>query len=283
MQTLRRLTCSLQFRYLRGSYFNLLLRSYPCVQGSMLDAPPALDTEVQLLERRYAENPDGRFFVPLADRYRKLGDLARAEALLRQGLQRYPDYVSARLVLGQCLADEGRPDEAATEFRRVLDADPQNLLALRNLGRLAAAAGQTAEAERWYTGLLSVDPMNEDARRALEALAAAPEAAPDEPSFYLFEDPSKPEAEETGGIKDGELATETIAELYSRQGFHDRAADVYRELLRRRGDDPDLRQRLSEAERLAAGEAAEAVEPARPVTISEALADLLAWPNAPTR
>lgn len=252
----------------------------------MLDAPAALDTEIQLLERRYAEDPDGRFFVPLADRYRKLDDLERAEALLREGLQRYPNYVSARIVLGQCLADAGRSEEAAGEFRRVLDADPQNLLALRNLGRLATAAGQTAEAERWYTELLAVDPMNDDARRALEALTVEQEAplsgAPDEMSFHAFEDSPEPEGEIEGGAN-GELATETIAELYSRQGFHDRAADVYRELLRRRGDDPDLRQRLSEAERLASGGAAEETEPGRPVTISEALADLLAWPNAPTR
>jgi hypothetical protein len=47
--------------------------------------------------------------------------------------------------------------------------------------------------------------------------------------------------------------TETIAELYTRQGFFDRAIGVYRELIRRRGDDARLRDRLTRVERLAAG------------------------------
>ena len=48
-----------------------------------------------------------------------------------------------------------------------------------------------------------------------------------------------------------EVVTETIAELYARQGLHDRAASVYRELIRRRGGDATLEQRLTEIERAA--------------------------------
>ncbi len=237
----------------------------------MLDAPAALDAEIQLLERRHAENPEGRFFVPLADRYRKLGELDRAEILLREGLRRLPDYVSARIVLGQCLADLGRADQAAGEFRSVLVADPQNLLALRGLGRLAAAAGEHEEAARWYGELLAVDPMNEDARGALDALRTQPEPPPvADPHFEevfeeAFEHPLEPGAE---------LATETIAELYS-----GRAATTGPPMCTANccaaGEDPILRQRLGEAEMLAAS--AE-----HPVTIAEALTELLAWPHGST-
>ena len=239
----------------------------------MLDAPAALDAEIQLLERRHAENPEGRFFVPLADRYRKLGELDRAELLLRDRLRRHPDHVSARVVLAQCLEDLGRVDEAAGEFRSVLAVDPQNLLALRSLGRLAAAAGQHQEATGWYGELLAVDPTNEDAGRALEALHTLPEPPlVADPHFEeVFEEVLDQSPEPRA-----ELATETIAELYSRQGFHDRAADVYRELLRQHGDDPILRQRLEEAEMLVAGSV-------RPMTIVEALTELLAWPHGSTR
>ncbi|MFL5383555.1 MAG: tetratricopeptide repeat protein [Longimicrobiaceae bacterium] len=46
----------------------------------------------------------------------------------------------------------------------------------------------------------------------------------------------------------GEVVTETIAELYARQGFPERAADVYRELVARRGEEPALVRRLQELE-----------------------------------
>lgn len=70
-----------------------------------------------------------------------------------------------------------------------------------------------------------------------------------EPFEAAFELPaSEPETEQTG-----EVVTETIAELYTSQGLHDRAADVYRALLRQRPGDAALEARLREAESAAGG------------------------------
>jgi tetratricopeptide (TPR) repeat protein len=60
------------------------------------------------------------------------------------------------------------------------------------------------------------------------------------------------DAREGAGSGDtAEVTTETIAQVYARQGLYDRAADVYRELLRSRPDDEGLRDRLAEMEQLA--------------------------------
>lgn len=137
----------------------------------MSSIPPDTAAEVEKLEELHQQHPEGRYFVPLADRYRKLGMVEQAEELLREGLRKHPDYLSAHIVLGGCLADRGVQEEAADEFRYVLSQDPQNLIALRTLGELAAQGGRGAEAERWYGELLAVDPMNKEARQALDALA----------------------------------------------------------------------------------------------------------------
>jgi hypothetical protein len=103
----------------------------------------------------------------------------------------------------------------------------------------------------------------------------------DTPAFGGGGEPAAGEPEADGD----EVVTETIAELYARQGFHDRAADVYRELIRRRGGDPALAARLREEERLASGAAAdeepaawtaEADVPAGPATDTDDL-PLLEW------
>lgn len=345
----------------------------------MVAVPPELVAEAQKFERYNAQNPQGRYFVPLANTYRKMREFEKAEALLREGLRRHPDYLSAHIVLGRCLADRGATEDAAGEFRYVLSMDPQNLIALRYLGEMASEGGRNEEAIRWYRELLAVDPLNEDARQALDALESAPvpsalapeedfegsamwwtrpeeetgagelppsglvdddliwnsgtetdepgpqqdevlswgavdlaatdvaetpvdtnplagvadvpfdgleltddtggfggepadswtvedagggwetldgiEVAP-EPGLSEVDDESPPEAAEEG---DG-FVTETIADLYARQGFYDRAADVYRELIRRRGGDETLESRLRDVERLASGEVNE--EPA---------------------
>ena len=68
-------------------------------------------------------------------------------------------------------------------------------------------------------------------------------------SFY---DAGEPEAAAPAHHDDheehGEVVTETIAELYAQQGFPDRAAEVYRELIARNGEDPALVRRLNELE-----------------------------------
>lgn len=47
---------------------------------------------------------------------------------------------------------------------------------------------------------------------------------------------------------DGEMVTETLAELYAAQGLHQQAAEAYRTLIQRRGEEPGLVRRLGEIE-----------------------------------
>ena len=51
-------------------------------------------------------------------------------------------------------------------------------------------------------------------------------------------------------------ATETLADLYARQGFVERATDLYRELLRQDPARTDLRRKLEEMQQLAPAPAA---------------------------
>ena len=127
----------------------------------------AYTSEIEKLEKRWAENPKGRNFAPLADAYRKAGELDRAIELCKSGLERHPDYVSAHIVYGRCLVDQ-RQDGAASEvFQKVLSLDPENILALRVLAEICERGKRFEEAVGWLTKLLAVDPMNGDAAEHL--------------------------------------------------------------------------------------------------------------------
>jgi len=143
----------------------------------------AYSSEIDKLRARYAENPKGRNFAPLADAYRKAKQLDEAIALCREGLQHHPDYVSAHIVLGRCLVDKQEDGAAAIAFRRVLELDPENIIALKLLSDIALRADHPHEAVDWLSRLLQVDPMNGDASEALtaaraRAAGAAPAAVP---------------------------------------------------------------------------------------------------------
>src|SRR5438309_5535440 len=141
-------------------------------------------SEIEKLEKRWAENPKGRNFAPLADAYRKAGELDRAIELCTAGLERHPDYVSAHIVFGRCLMDQKNDPAASEVFRKVLALDPENVLALKILADIAERGHRFGDAVEWLTRLLSADPMNGEAAEALTRARAraAQSAAPSTPA-----------------------------------------------------------------------------------------------------
>jgi tetratricopeptide (TPR) repeat protein len=168
----------------------------------------AYTSEIEKLEKRWAENPRGRNFAPLADAYRKAGELDRAIELCKAGLERHPDYVSAHIVYGRCLIDQKNETAASEVFRKVLTLDPENVLGLKILAEIAERGKRYDEAVDWLNRLLSADPMNGDAAEALvrakgkaaqATLAAqaaqaapAPPAPPAAPAAVPPPQPAKP-------------------------------------------------------------------------------------------
>lgn len=126
----------------------------------------AQPSEIEKLEQRYRENPKGRNFAPLADAYRKAGLVDNAIELCQEGLKLHPDYISAHIVYGRCLLDKKDPAGADGVFRRVIELDPENVLALRTLSDLAERGGRLEEALEWLSRLLAADPMSGEAAEA---------------------------------------------------------------------------------------------------------------------
>src|SRR4051812_16739362 len=132
-------------------------------------------SEIDKLERRYAENPHGLTFAPLAEVHRKNGDVTRALELLRIGLELHPNYIPASIVLGRCHQDMGDLSAAAEAFAHVLRLDDENVIALKSLADINERQDRLDDAERWLRRLVSVDHSNEEARQQLERIEAARE------------------------------------------------------------------------------------------------------------
>ena len=111
----------------------------------------AYTSEIEKLEARYRENPKGRNFAPLADAYRKAGLVDNAIELCQAGLQLHPDYVSGHIVHGRCLVDKKDDTGADAVFRRVLELDPENILALKVLAEIAERNERFDTAAEWLS------------------------------------------------------------------------------------------------------------------------------------
>lgn len=284
--------------------------------------------EISRLELLHAAHPDGLVFPHLADAYRRAGRYAQAESVLNAGLRHHADYSSAHVVLGRLRLDQGKRREAENAFQRVLQLDPHNHVALEFLGRLTADEGRTDEALRYFRRLATLKPSDEladqiaDLEHGSQQASRTPssgEARTDSgtgsgtgtgtrpatgsgPGSTGSEsgaargngggersepdrDPGDPVAE---FLEPGEVVTETMAELYARQGLHERAEAVYRQLSERNPEDARLRKKVVEAAARqggATGEPAEGTAPTaapgtasgRSSSIRTYLAGVLEW------
>ena len=76
----------------------------------------ASSTTLNRRSQRAAE--ESAAFGPIAERFRRAGDLDRAVSLCREGLQKFPHHISARVTLGWALLDQGKYDEARGELEQ---------------------------------------------------------------------------------------------------------------------------------------------------------------------
>ncbi len=141
------------------------------------------------LRKKFEEN-QRRYFAPLANEYRKAGDIAQAIAICREHLPQQPGHMSGHIVFGQALYEAKQFDEGKTVFETALSLDPENLIALRHLGDIALVTGDKEAAKGWYKRVLEADPRNEETQAQLAMLEvgtaapakAAPAAAPSPPA-----------------------------------------------------------------------------------------------------
>lgn len=237
----------------------------------MLDDFATDNPELEALFERYVSNPDSHVFAPLADGCRKAGMLQAALEICEKGLERNPGYVSGYVVQGKCHYDLRDAEAAEESFQKVLTLDGRNLVALKYLGMILAERGDADGARERFRDILAFDPGNRDIALRLEALEGGGKpTGRDVPSGEAEREPGQPvETRDDHESFEGrpitmsdapetpdELATMTLAGIYATQGYTEKAARIYRELLRSQPDNDVVRDRLAALESGSGGVAA---------------------------
>ncbi len=119
-------------------------------------------SEITKLTERVTRDPKSKLFVPLAEEYKKMGDIEMSIHVLTEGLKNNPGYVTAKSFLGRLLMEKGDLAGAGKEFEEVVKAIPDNLLAQRKLGDIYALQGSSAQALLHYKVAHSLNPADEE-------------------------------------------------------------------------------------------------------------------------
>jgi tetratricopeptide (TPR) repeat protein len=125
------------------------------------------------LRRRVQNDPASIAFAQLAEECRRLGRHQEAIDICRDGLNRHPGYLSARVTLGRSLLHLGQLDEAERELETVLQGAPENLAALRAMGDIYRRRDDIPQALAQYRAALRLAPGDPELERGIEELSEA--------------------------------------------------------------------------------------------------------------
>ena len=204
--------------------------------GTLTPDDPATLNAIRRYEERLARDPTSLAFAPLADAYRKAGRIADAVRLCREGLARFPHYVTARLILAKALLDGGDPDGAMEEVQAILEASPREAQAHRLAGDLYRRAGALGDAVGHLEQAVRLDPGDRESRALLDVLGAGGSVSDGSALKQI--------------LADDTFATLSFGALCLEQGLVDEAAQIFLRLLGRDLGHARAREGLEEALRL---------------------------------
>ncbi len=116
-------------------------------------------TAVKLyLEANQRDSRDPAIHANLARSLDALGQTTFAEQALRNALEIKPDYIAARVTLGQVLVKAGRLDDGLAEYERALADRPEHALALAGRGDVMRLKGDLAGAVAGYRAAYAIAP-----------------------------------------------------------------------------------------------------------------------------
>ncbi len=110
------------------------------------------------LRKKVEKDPGSRLFAQLAEELRKEGKHDEAIGVSQKGLEKNPNYPSARLTLARALLDSGRSREARPELEQIIKSSPDNILASRLLGDTLEDLGEIAPALQQFERTLRLLP-----------------------------------------------------------------------------------------------------------------------------
>ena len=203
-------------------------------------------------------------FVQMAESLRLQGRYEEAIETLKNGLGKRPDSLPARLLLGRCYLEKSMFAEAKEELeivaRGIEDCLPvykmlsQVYLQEKDVDRALEVLRKTLYFQTAEEGLSKkVSPLEMGLLRGSHPPFSTPhfETPPPAPAAPPVVSPAAPKEgeREEGGVKEGEegakaaIQTDTLAEIYIKQGHPDRALLVYEEILSREPENAGVKEK----------------------------------------
>lgn len=166
-----------------------------------------LRQDIENAKNRLINEPESQVFLELSELYYKAGLKEEALSLTLSGLEKHPDFVSARLLASRIMVEKDKTVEAKQQLEKVIIVDPLNLTANTLLETILRFEGDNAGADSIKERLCQVTAKDD---------------------------------------KKGNMETPTVAEIYVTQGLVDDAISIYERIALNNPLDVKINNRLKE-------------------------------------
>jgi tetratricopeptide (TPR) repeat protein len=194
---------------------------------------PVAASAIRRLEDRLARDPTSLAFAHLADLYRKAGRVQEALTLCRQGLARYPQYVTARLILARICLEDGQLESALEELRTILATSPRDAPSHRLASEVHRRLGNVDAAVEHLETAVTLEPADREGRSLLALLRASPAGTGEAAGLARV-------------LRDDTFVTLAFGAVALDQGCVEEAAQVFTRLLRKDPNNLEARERLEQ-------------------------------------
>jgi len=166
---------------------------------------------------------------------------SRAVEVCLENLPDDSDLISGHLIYAVALYKAGQTESATERFYEVLARDPDNLVALKYLGDIKYATGEDFAALANYNRIFEIDP----GCRGLKCEVSL-KTRETTRSITITRGEEISQSPQSRSLRHIPFYTETLADLYLAQGHARLAEEVY-DYLSKKGDNPRLQNKLSQA------------------------------------
>lgn len=170
----------------------------------------------------------------------KNGRYAEAVEICRDHLDDHRANTAARVIYARALYHARQVEKAAAQFRIALRHDPDHLVALKYLGDILFEQEQEAEAMTHYERICRLDP---GTRGLCNVLSIDRQAKTRTITLGRGRETARADSDSLRRIP---FFTETMGDLYLKQGYPRLAAEVFRRLSEQHHN-PRLARKLKEA------------------------------------
>ncbi len=192
------------------------------------------------------KDPNSTIFVSLAEIYRKMGLFDDALQILTNGLEKHPDLAAGYVVLARIQCQKGDYQLSCDSFEKALTFDAESLAALVGYARVKILLEHYEDARQILLTARDHSPADPVINKLILSL---PET---------IDDVQAPETDESSGVspnlEPSPLISATIAELHLKQGMHEEALIMYRQLLEKEPENLEFRRKIREIEKTETGE-----------------------------